>query len=1191
MVIRYIDRSQRHVWQALPGYIDHDWDDFCDELCEEYVNPTTEGQFSKQKLLDFTNKYTRKRMGDKTDVINYQHKFNSLGKTLLDLGCITKGEYNAIFWCGFHPEDRQELHERLIAKHPDKPKGQAFSIKDVLKIARAVFSGDNDFLYQEPPPRRNESDHTRERRTERSTCDQQESDRNGHASRRGRAHDPSPDQQHSRDKEALYSDKEEQLSRAHRHSSPRVKTRTVRFKDNQCGSDNKELEDMVGRLHDLSVRDKTYAILFTQCATRFPNAMLGIPKPEYRAAPATAAYSYQTTAPPLLTQQMWSTPAAAPVPTPVAPSANTSTAAPFFQFGPCPKTCVFCHTEGHRLRSCAAANEYIQSGRATWINDRINLPNGQPVPFDSSRHGLKASIDAWLALQTAAAPTPAQNQAIITHDPPPHLNSHNTSARIKEVIESHILQVREAPTLDEEEFLQDIFEVFAAEKKKCLDKAPELSALPPKTPAPAPTPAAQISTHAPTTNLSDSRANAQYRYQSNAEDQQLVSQLEDYLMQGKLSLTTPAHVLAASHAVRKNIAKKLKVRRVETNEYEEVPAKDSQLLQLHPCCATVHDDLSDDLLPSDNCPPDYCLPLLELDVLINNSTKVPAILDTGLQIVVIRHDIVQSLGVPINYNRFIEMEGANGATNWTVGCAENLPLQVGDVTFKVHAHVVKHASFGLLLGRPFQRTALCRFEDMPSGKVEVSVRDPADIERRVYLTTHPRARRAPAISVISVHNRTAPSLRPHSLTGDFTPTSCTFAHSQLLTSDPAPSNVEDISNALQQPGISTISRIGAQSQTTANPDTPDSEDSPAAEKDTATADDDGDGREERNPDASGDVRSPLYINFDKLARASNNNSNSYRIVGNEQDARDSRALGKHGKYFAIGSDTNTRHHRSNYSDNIDKHFDDTDINTANNNNNNNTVINKGLDNNDNNDNNSNSNSIIDNTNTTDNDNNDYNSNSNFVIDNINAAADNYNIHNSNFVIDNANTAADNYNSNNSNNVTTDTINISTLPFDTLSGTLNDKPVKFQTNDKANKADAETEQTSQRTHFDLPADSLTCFTSRAQAHISGGQNQHQQHRATHNSSSKAREGDFSLWPAFAHFTLSTDRAKSTSNPPSMPPKDFSATITANIDPAPDDTLDSGPVTSSASPPSSNNPPTILYLDLKTKMSTPRLPSSE
>ena len=66
----------------------------------------------------------------------------------------------------------------------------------------------------------------------------------------------------------------------------------------------------------------------------------------------------------------------------------------------------------------------------------------------------------------------------------------------------------------------------------------------------------------------------QYWYQSNAEDQQLVSKLEDYLMQGKLSLTTPAHVFAASPTIRKDVVNKLKVQRIETNEYEVVPGAD-----------------------------------------------------------------------------------------------------------------------------------------------------------------------------------------------------------------------------------------------------------------------------------------------------------------------------------------------------------------------------------------------------------------------------------------------------------------------------------------------------------------------------------------------------------------------------------------------------------------------------------------
>jgi hypothetical protein len=51
----------------------------------------------------------------------------------------------------------------------------------------------------------------------------------------------------------------------------------------------------------------------------------------------------------------------------------------------------------------------------------------------------------------------------------------------------------------------------------------------------------------------------QYQYHSNAEDAQLVSKLEEYLMQGRLSLTTPAHIFAASPIIHKNIVEKLKV--------------------------------------------------------------------------------------------------------------------------------------------------------------------------------------------------------------------------------------------------------------------------------------------------------------------------------------------------------------------------------------------------------------------------------------------------------------------------------------------------------------------------------------------------------------------------------------------------------------------------------------------------------
>jgi len=100
------------------------------------------------------------------------------------------------------------------------------------------------------------------------------------------------------------------------------------------------------------------------------------------------------------------------------------------------------------------------------------------------------------------------------------------------------------------------------------------------------------------------------------------------------------------------------------------------------------------------------------------------------------------------------MEGVNGATNWTIGCTENLILQVSDMLIKTHAHVVEHVSFDILLGRPFQQVAGFCFKDLPSGKVEVLVCDPADPACRIYLATRPHAGHASAVKMVMVQNTT-----------------------------------------------------------------------------------------------------------------------------------------------------------------------------------------------------------------------------------------------------------------------------------------------------------------------------------------------------------------------------------------------------------------------------------------------------
>jgi hypothetical protein len=129
---------------------------------------------------------------------------------------------------------------------------------------------------------------------------------------------------------------------------------------------------------------------------------------------------------------------------------------------------------------------------------------------------------------------------------------------------------------------------------------------------------------------------------------------------------------------------------------------------------------------------------------------VAGVLDPELQIVVIWRDLPKEVNAHINPNHLVEMEGANGATNWTLGCAEYLTMQVGNMPFKIHVHVVKDAPFQLLLGWLFRCIVSSAIEDLPNGETEVSVRDPADPTRRIYLPARPHKGCTTSIKILLV---------------------------------------------------------------------------------------------------------------------------------------------------------------------------------------------------------------------------------------------------------------------------------------------------------------------------------------------------------------------------------------------------------------------------------------------------------
>jgi hypothetical protein len=132
-------------------------------------------------------------------------------------------------------------------------------------------------------------------------------------------------------------------------------------------------------------------------------------------------------------------------------------------------------------------------------------------------------------------------------------------------------------------------------------------------------------------------------------------------------------------------------------------------------------------MPSILHKPEYLLPLLKIDITLDGSISKPVVLNPGSQIIVIQKDLTQEVNTRINSSRHLEMEGANGIMNWTLGCTEYLSIQVRNMPLKVHTHVVEKAPFCLLRSCPFQCATLCCLKDLSGSKVEVSIRDPADL--------------------------------------------------------------------------------------------------------------------------------------------------------------------------------------------------------------------------------------------------------------------------------------------------------------------------------------------------------------------------------------------------------------------------------------------------------------------------------
>lgn len=142
---------------------------------------------------------------------------------------------------------------------------------------------------------------------------------------------------------------------------------------------------------------------------------------------------------------------------------------------------MFCSQTYHCIKECPIAHEYVQTGKAVVINNRIHLPNGQPIPANIMGINLQAKIDAWIAGTVAAVPT-HPSDSTFSRKPPPHAtHSFEIIGKItygESIRQAHIVEVQDVDDEQEDDDEDDdLFEVYATERRKCDTKASQLPEL------------------------------------------------------------------------------------------------------------------------------------------------------------------------------------------------------------------------------------------------------------------------------------------------------------------------------------------------------------------------------------------------------------------------------------------------------------------------------------------------------------------------------------------------------------------------------------------------------------------------------------------------------------------------------------------------------------------------------------------
>ena len=358
--------------------------------------------------------------------------------------------------------------------------------------------------------------------------------------------------------------------------------------------------------------------------------------------------------------------------------------------------CNFCSDPTHYINNCPHANDYINKGKCKRNAEGFMvLPNGERINARiAPGKNLRERIDNWHSTNNAnvnivstvstnfVEASHLQDDIDYTWMEPEHEDDDAPLPTEREVEELEMLESLIATTQKRVE----------ETKKRITKSGPTTRSFTrqeeqaPKQPIPAPRNIEKTCKQPASTGPAP-----QFRYHTPIEDSALITKVARQALDVEITLPI-RDILSISPDVRRHIKDQIVTKRVTSASTNALSANANHV----ECFMAALPERTDNIIVAD-----HSVNLRVLDLMLNDNVQVEAILDEGSQIVGLRKDIWEKLGVPVRSNHKMNMISANASSNQTIGLIHDLKVTIGAYNFYLQVQVVENASYEMLLGRPF----------------------------------------------------------------------------------------------------------------------------------------------------------------------------------------------------------------------------------------------------------------------------------------------------------------------------------------------------------------------------------------------------------------------------------------------------------------------------------------------------------